>query len=125
MQRDNVATREEGGEVGIGYLMRDGPIGCGIGIIGQDGGFESSKDLSRNSADLARADDADGFASEVKPDEAVEGKIMFAHPVVGAMDLSIQVSSRPTAYSATAWGEYAGTRTTAIFRDFAASSPRC
>jgi hypothetical protein len=53
-------------------------------------GIEAAKNLRGDLSDLARADNADGFAVDIKAHQPVERKVVFAHAIVSAMNLPIQ-----------------------------------
>src|SRR4051794_29408789 len=90
MESDDIATRKDLVQTSVNDAMFFSPFRCRERIVGEHIGLESAKDLGNNAADPTSANDADGFAAEIKTDQAVQGKIMFSHAIVSTMNLPVQ-----------------------------------
>ena len=77
VERDDVGAREQ--VVASGELEAGGAgFGGGVGIEGEDVAAEALEDFAGDGADAAGADEAGGFAVEVKALESVETEITAA-----------------------------------------------
>lgn len=64
----------------------DAAVRRGEFVIGDHLHAEATADVDENAADLARADDAYGFAVEIKAGEAVQGEVELPGAVIGLVD---------------------------------------
>src|SRR4051794_25420038 len=90
MESNDIATRKDLVQTSVTHATFFSPLRCREWIVGEHIGFESSKDLGNNAADPSSANDAHGFAAEIKTNQAVQGKIMFSHAIVSTMNLPVQ-----------------------------------
>ena len=108
VQRDDVRLAQKLRQIHIGKVA--GRVRKFI--IVQHTHIEALADIRENAADFARADDADGFAVQI---EARQTEIEARVRIQALFVWRLTVSSSAIACSATALGEYAGTRKTWSF----------